>query len=98
MHALAAAFSAGVKYSAVADEAAGAGFDVDDGLDRSNRELLPFDPLPSSQDDIQLDDFVPLQHYLPKRNKRQAPVSYWSVSVTHIGIHCTHYNHSFVLC
>lgn len=87
-----------MKYSAVADEAAGAGFDVDDGLDRSDRELLPFDPLPSSPDDIQLDDFVPLQHYLPKRNKRQAPVSYWSVSVTHIGIHCTHYNHSFVLC
>ena len=78
---MAAAFSAGVKYSALADEAAGAGFDVDDGLDRSDRELLPFDPLPSSQDDIQLDHFIPFQHYLPKRNKRQAPVSLISVSI-----------------
>ena len=65
-----------MKYSALADEAAGAGFGVDDGLDRSDRELLPFDPLPSSQDDIQLDHFIPFQHYLPKRNKRQAPVSF----------------------
>jgi hypothetical protein len=71
-----------VKYSssaAVADDSAAAGFDVDDGL----AKLLPFDPLPNSEDDIQLDHFMPFPHYLPKRNKRQAPVSYQSVSRTY---------------
>ena len=69
-----AAFSTGVKYSTVAGDASS-----DDLASRD--ELLPFDPLPSSEDDIQFDHFMPFPHYLPKRDKRQAaPVSY-SVSV-----------------
>lgn len=75
LHTLAAFQSAGVKYSGparVAVDSAAANFD----RLASHDELLPFDPLPSSEDDIQLDHFMPFQHYLPKRDKRQAPVSY----------------------
>ena len=71
--AMAASLSAGVKYSdLVADDSAAAHIDR-----QASNKLLPFDPeLPSSsEDDIQLDHFMPFPHYLPKRAKRQAPVS-----------------------
>ena len=74
LHTPPASFSAGVKYSGPAagtDDSAATHFDR-----QASDDLLPFDPaLPSSEDDIQLDHFMPFPHYLPKRAKRQAPVS-----------------------
>ena len=69
-----AAFTAGVKYSTVQtdDSAAEPNFD---SLSSNADELLPFGPLPS-EDDVEFENFMPgFQHYLPRRDKRQAPVS-----------------------
>ena len=38
-------------------------------------DLVPFDPL-LGDSDIQFDHFMPFPHYLPKRAKRQASVSF----------------------